>query len=205
MLLFGDVELPIHAELNEFPLHHFARDVDEDVEDFELSLGERQVEGGHVKPVPHRGLWFVAPLRVDGRSPAPHFGVVDDIVMHQRGGVNQFDDGTEPIGDFTPVAACLCGQKQEGRPDPLAPAVVHVFADAVNQMDIGSRMAGQFLLHQHQVIFDELENLSWVQDAALRVTTMGKNNQRHLTTGAPNISKTAAGLIPSRCDLLFQI
>jgi hypothetical protein len=42
---------------------------------------------------------------VHGLPAAPHIGIVDDVVVHERRGVDEFDDGGIQDGAGTDVAA----------------------------------------------------------------------------------------------------
>ena len=55
-------------------------------------LRERQRHRLDVEEVAEQDRDVVAPLRVDGQAAAPQLGVVDDVVVHERRGVDELDD-----------------------------------------------------------------------------------------------------------------
>ena len=74
------------------------REVDEDVEDAEVALFESHLEGLHVEPVAGENAAVIAPAGIRGGPAAAGVGAVDDVVVDQRGAVQQFDDGGEANG-----------------------------------------------------------------------------------------------------------
>jgi hypothetical protein len=71
------------------------------------------------------------------------------------------------MADRSRVAAHSGGQNQERGPNPLAAADLDVLADAVNEVNVRGGLASQFLLDEHQILFDQLVNLFGVQFVAL--------------------------------------
>jgi len=65
---------------------------------------------------------MIAPTGVGRRTAAARVGAIDDIVVNQRGTVEQFDDSRELDGTATvgvPASRIAMAKKQQSRPQPL--------------------------------------------------------------------------------------
>ena len=82
-------------DLQEFAFDHLLGEVDQGIEDGEVALCDGDLEGLHVEPVAGEDALGVAPLRVGGGAAAAGLGFVDDVVVHQRRGVDDLDDGAQ--------------------------------------------------------------------------------------------------------------
>ena len=101
--------------------------------------------------LPHRECtdgWPAAPLRV-----------VDDVVVHERGGVDELDDRGVQHGELARVARQARRHQQHGRPDALAPAVLDVSPDLRDEVDLRFDVAIELCLDLLQVFPDGLEHL----------------------------------------------
>ena len=94
-MLFERDELAEFLHLQQFAFDHLLRQFDQHVEDAEVALLHGDLEGLHVEPVAGQHALRVAPLRVGRRTSAASLGLVDDVVVDQRRGVNDFDDRGE--------------------------------------------------------------------------------------------------------------
>ena len=101
MLVLRDIGIAVHTQLEQFSLDHLARHIGQNVEYLEMPFPQREEERGHIQPVSHQDGDFIPPLGIDGRLATTNLGIVDDIVMHQRGRMNHFDDRTKPVADRT--------------------------------------------------------------------------------------------------------
>ena len=71
---------------------------------------ERVLRQGHrhrldVEEVAGQHRDVVPPLRVDRLPAPPHVGIVDDVVVHERRGVDELDDGGVEDGARAGIAA----------------------------------------------------------------------------------------------------
>ena len=62
------------------------------------------------------------------QRPAPEIGAVDDVVVHERRGVDEFDDRGVEDRPIARVAAQARGHQQDGWADALATALLDVAA-----------------------------------------------------------------------------
>src|SRR5438874_4170953 len=94
MLIEGD-KLAEFLHLQEFAFNHLLREFDEGVEDSEIALLHCDFECLHVKPVARENALRVSPLGVCRGTPSASLGLIDDVVVNERGSVNDFDDGPQ--------------------------------------------------------------------------------------------------------------
>jgi hypothetical protein len=66
-------------------------DVAEQADDVQTILAERQRHRLEVEEIAEQDGDVIAPARVHGVPSAPQIGVVDDVVVHQRRGVDELD------------------------------------------------------------------------------------------------------------------
>ena len=98
----SEISLPELFHLQQFALDHLLGEFDQRVENAEVALLHRDLEGLHVEPVAGQHALGISPVRVGRRAPAPGLGLVDDVVVHQRGGVNDLDHRAQPDGAPSP-------------------------------------------------------------------------------------------------------
>ena len=137
MLLLGDPDVADERQLDQLALGHLPRRLGERVEDLQVALLERGLEGRHVEPVAHQHRRLVAPLGRDGLPPAPHLGAVDDVVVDQRRRVEELHDGRHADHRLVRLLAeDFGGEHQQGRADTLAPGLAQVAPDVRDDLNI---------------------------------------------------------------------
>ena len=92
MLVFGDVGVAVLRELIQLAFDHPQRHVAQQPDDLERVVRERQRHRLDVQVVAEEHRDVVAPPRVHGQPAAPQIGVVDDVVVDERRGVDELDD-----------------------------------------------------------------------------------------------------------------
>jgi len=85
-------------DLKHFAFAHFAGDTGEDTKCFGLVGRYNEVEGVSEEVVGHENGDVVAPASVDGGSSAAQGGFVNDVVVEESGGVDEFDSGGDASG-----------------------------------------------------------------------------------------------------------
>ncbi len=101
---------------------------------------------------------MIAPSRIRGGPAAARVGAIDDVVVDQRGAVDQLDDGGKPDGAFAPIAGVACGKQEKSRPQALSAPSQQIAANLRDRLEGGSTLAGQFALDEGEVITDKIEN-----------------------------------------------
>ena len=159
VLFLVDVRVAILGELIQLALDHLQRHVAQHADDL-----ERVVRQGHrhrldVQIVAEQHRDVVAPARMHRQAPAPQVGVVDDVVVDQRGRVDEFDDGGVQHRPIALIPAQPRGHQQHGGPDTLSAARLNVAADLRDQIDLRLDMAPEFPIHLLEVGANRLEDL----------------------------------------------
>ena len=159
VLVLGDVGVAVLGELVQLALDHPERDVAQQPHDVERVVRERQRHRLDVEIVAEQHRDVVAPPRVHGEPAAAQLGVVDDVVVDERGGVDELDDRGVEDGPIALIAAQTRGHQQHGRADPLAAARLDVLADRRDQLDLRLDVAGELAIDPLEIGADRLEDL----------------------------------------------
>ena len=94
-----------------------------------------------------------------GLAAAPHVGVVDDVVVHERRRVDELDDRRKERRVLACIPAHPGGHQQDRRTNALAAALLDVVADGRNQRHLRFEMPHEFALDLFQVVTNRLEHL----------------------------------------------
>ena len=157
MLLFAEVDDAVLGELIQLAFDHAQRDVAQQADDVERVLREGHRHRLDVEEVAGEHRDVVAPLRVHGLPPAPHIRIVDDVVVHQRGGVNELDHRRVQHRARAGVAAQPRAHQQHRRAHALAAALQQVVADLRNDVDLRLDLARKLALDRLEIVADGLE------------------------------------------------
>src|SRR5581483_8043017 len=98
------------------------------------------------------------PLRVGGRASPTSLGFVDDIVVNQRGGMDDFNYCTEADRAASFIVEQFRGEKEQGRSNSFASAGPKIFANFGNGTDVGDRVAPELVLECHEIVPQEIED-----------------------------------------------
>jgi hypothetical protein len=142
------------------PFHHRLGQLDQQIQQAEIALADGDPERLHVEPVAGKHAGLVAPGAVGGRPAAAHLGVVDHVVMHQRGGVDHLDDGSQADRGVALGAAGAGAQQHQRRTQALAAAELEVTRDLGDRVDRADRVEADELLHPAEIRPDQGKNLT---------------------------------------------
>jgi hypothetical protein len=159
VLLFRDVDVAGLGELVQLPLDHPERHVAEQADDLERVLRERHRHRLDVEVVAEQDRDVVAPAGVHRHPAAPQVGAVDDVVVDERGGVDELHDRRVEHGAVALVAAQARRHQQHRRADALAAARLDVAAHLGNERDARLDVADELLLDGVEVAADRFEDL----------------------------------------------
>ena len=135
VLLFVDQVAQL-LHLQQLALHHLLGQRDQQLQHSEVAFLQRGRERLHVEPVAGQHALGIAPCGV-GRGPAaPRLRLVDDVVVHQRRGVQHLDDRTEADARVAGAAQRLGREKQQQRTDALPAARHQVLRDVGDNVDV---------------------------------------------------------------------
>src|SRR4029078_5541569 len=83
-------------------------------DDLERVVRQGQRHRLDVQVVTQKDGDVVAPSGVHGQAAAPEIGIVDDVVVYERGSVNDLDDGSVQDRAIPRVPAEAAGHEQNG-------------------------------------------------------------------------------------------
>ena len=159
VLRFGQVDVAVLRQLIDLAFDDPQRHVTEQADDREIVLRERQRHRLQIQEVAEQHRDVIAPARVHGFAPAPQLRLVDDVVVNQRGRVNELEDGGVEHRALARVAGHASGHQQNGRADPLPAAVPDVVTDRRDEGDLRLHVPGELTLDLTKVVANRLEQL----------------------------------------------
>jgi hypothetical protein len=112
---------------------------------------DHHLERTRIEEVADEHARGVAPERIRGLAPAPQVGLVDDVVVQQRRGMDEFHDGGEQHVIVAAIASRLRRQQHEHRPQALAAAADDVLGNLVDQHDVGGQPRADQAVHARHV------------------------------------------------------
>ena len=145
--------------LQQLAFHHLLGQVNERVQHTEVALLHGDFEGLHVQPIAGQHAHGVAPLGVGGRAAAADLGLVNDVVMHQRGGMDDLHHRTQLDGAAPRVAKQLSGEQQQRRTNALAAAGAQILANIGDGAHRRHRVSPELALNGGQIFAQQLEDL----------------------------------------------
>lgn len=124
----------------------------------DISASTRRIRAGHhlegagIDKVADQHAGGVAERRVGGGFAAAHVRFVDDVVMQQRGGMNEFDQGGD--GDVLVAFIAQRARRQDGdhRPDALTATADNVIAKLIDERDIGIQLFENCCVHGRHIL-----------------------------------------------------
>ena len=162
MLVFADVDVAGLRQLVELPFDHAQRDVAQQPDDLERVLRQRHRHRLDVQVVAEQNRDVVAPARVHRQPSAPQIRAVDDVVVDQRRGVDEFDDRGIEHGPVALVAGQTRRHQQNGRTHPFAAAVLDIAAHLRDERDPRLDVPDELLFDGFQILADGFEDLRQV-------------------------------------------
>ena len=104
--------ISIESELNQLTLNHALGQINENIQNMKVSLTEGDKERLHVKPVSNQNGSWISPFMVyTGPSPAG-ISAINDIVVHQGGGMDKLHDGSQLDSGFVNFSTHLGTEQQ---------------------------------------------------------------------------------------------
>ena len=163
MLVLGEIDHAILRQLVDLAFNHPQRDVAQHTDDVERVLRERHGHRLDVEEVAGEHRDVVPPARVHGLPAAAHIRIVDDVVVNERGRVDELHDRGIQHGTGAGVAAQARGHQQHRRPHALAAALLDVGADLGDDVDLRLDLSLVLALDRLEVGPHGLEQLDQVR------------------------------------------
>ena len=134
---FGHVRVVHVQQLQHLAFGDHVGGVGQDLHDAHAVQAHHHLERARVEEVADQHRGGIAEQRVGGLAAAAHRRFVDDVVMQQRCGVDEFDDGGQLMVRGAPVAIGIGQQQHQYWTDALAAGTDDVLGDLVDQRDFG--------------------------------------------------------------------
>ena len=101
---------------------------------------------------------MISPAGICRRTAAARVRPVDDVIVNQRGAMNQLDDGAKPDRAVSPVSRIARRKQQQGRAQPLASSAQQIARDFRDRLDRRVVLERKLLLDLGQVVANEIED-----------------------------------------------
>ena len=173
-------EIAVALDLEQLALDHPQRHVREQAQDAQVVLREGHRHRLRVEEVAEEHGDVVAPARVHGEPAAAQVRVVDDVVVNERGGMDELDDGRVEDRAVALVACQTGGHQQHGGTNPLAAARLDVLPDLGDELHLRLDVADELAVHLLEVGADRLEDLRQGERRffhSLRLETLSRPEQ----------------------------
>lgn len=123
------------------------------------------LEGPRIEEIADQHAGGVAKGGIGGIAPAPQRRFVDHIVVQQRGGMNELDDGSQFVMMTAPVIQRTGSEQDQGRSHAFAAAVDDVFGNLPDKNHIGVQTVADHRIHRLHVGPDQGIKLFQSHDA----------------------------------------
>ncbi len=107
--------------------------IGEDLHDAHAAGVHHHLEGTGIEEIAYQHAGGVAEDRIGGLAAAAQLRLVDDVVVQQRGGVDELDHGGQFVVPVAVVTEGPRGQQQDHRAQALAARTDDVLADLLDQ------------------------------------------------------------------------
>ncbi len=162
-VFFRDIDAADLLELQQFAFDHLLCEINENVEDVEITFLQGDLKGLHVEPVAGEDAAMIAPTGIGGGAAAAGVRGVDDIVVNQGGAVEEFDDS----GKFNSALAVAfasgsiaMGKEKQCGAKALPSSTKQIACDFGDRLIGGGALAREFLLDLDEVFAHQFKNLS---------------------------------------------
>ena len=159
VLFFAEIDDAVLGQLVDLAFDDAQGDVAEQPDDVEAVLGQRQRHRLEIQEVAEQHRDVVAPAGVHRLTAASQLRLVDDVVVHQRRGVDEFDDRCVQHGAIAGVTRHPGRHQQHSRADALAAAVLDVAADRRDQRHLRLDVTRELALDLAEIATNGLEQL----------------------------------------------
>src|SRR5687767_654795 len=155
---FGGVRVVRVQQLQDFAFGDFVGRGGHHVHDSHAFQRDHHFEGARVDVIADQHAGFVAPDFVGGVAAAAQLGAIDDVVVEQGGGVDEFDDRGGFGMAFAPIATGSGTDHDEQRAQAFAAAADDVFGNLVHQHDVAGEAVTDDNIDLPQIVFDQRFN-----------------------------------------------
>ena len=145
--------LPV-LDLHDFRLAHLHRRRGQGGRDVRMADAAEEIKSFCEEVVPQQHGNLVSPLHVDGGDAPTHFRLIDDVVVDQRGDVDELHRLRQPEPRFPGAAPGLRRQTHQRRPDHLASRAQHMPHQLADKRVFGDQLLFQLSMEPRQLVLD---------------------------------------------------
>ncbi len=127
------MRLAIGTELENFALRHLATRFCQNFIHIMVVIGRNLLHGPGIQVIPNQNAGMVAPDASGGLLPPAEICFVQDIIVKQRGGVDEFNETAQGQIFFRNVARETSAKAQKKGADAFATAIKNVSSDFIDQ------------------------------------------------------------------------
>ena len=143
VLALGEGEVAAAGDLHHLAFAHGDGGLADDAGGVLRLEAAAEVEGVAVEEIAHEDGVLVAPEAVDGGGAAADVGLVEDVVVDERGEVDELDDRSQHGVLGAHAAGGLGGEKQEGGAEHFAVELADVAAQVAGEGVVGDELVGE--------------------------------------------------------------
>ena len=96
-------QFPQFFHLQQFAFDHLLGQLNQNIQHPEIPLLHRNLERLHVEPVARQNALRISPLSVGGGAPTTGLSLINDVIVHQGGGVNDLHHRSQADGSASLV------------------------------------------------------------------------------------------------------
>ena len=152
--MFDDAEIfrlrhqriAVVVELQDLALGHLPAGFREGFVDALVAEVDDLADRARIEIVADENADLVAPDFARGTAASAQIGVIDDVVVQQGRGMDEFHQTAECLMILTGVSAEVSAEKHEEGADPFAAAIQNMRSDGINQGDAGVEILPDLIL-----------------------------------------------------------
>jgi hypothetical protein len=145
--------------------------------------------GFGVEVVTDQDADLISPDFSSGSTATPEVGVVDHVIVEERGGVDELDEAPQLVVLRPRVAAEAGAEEQQQRPDALPPAVQNMGPDRVDESDARVEVFPDLMFHPIEFMAIGVPDIRHALDGRNRRTL------RHAADGRAEQEKKSSELL----------
>ena len=145
---FVQINLTETGELQEFAFDHVLREVNQNIENGEITFAQGHFERLHVEPVAGKDAHVISPASIGAGAAAAGIGAVNHVIVDQRGAVDHFDHGAETNGAFAAISGRASGQEQQRGTQAFAAAFAKIAGNFADGLDGRAILRRDFLFDE---------------------------------------------------------
>jgi hypothetical protein len=163
--VFVEIEVVAIVNLEQFALADAVGCIGDDLADVGVIDGGAEAGAVGEKKIAQQDGGFVALEMVEGGAFSAHLGLVENVVMNERGDVDHLDDRAQGVMDVAWVSGGAGAQEQEGWAELFSGKAFDMGDQRVDTGQIAGELPFESSIHFQKIIFDEVGDSGQRHDA----------------------------------------